>query len=87
MKNKLLTCCVFAGESGHYYCGMRVLTCACCDGLCGPQMGCNCSPCQRLDQDETKRAEIFGRFQKTLPQFKPQLESWTWGPQPSKLSV
>ena len=41
------------GASGHYYCGLRVLTCPCCDGICGPQNGCNCWPCQNLDKVST----------------------------------
>jgi len=42
----------FSGEDGHYYCGMKVLSCLCCDGICGPQHGCNCTPCQKLDEEE-----------------------------------
>ena len=34
------------GETGHYYCGQAVLSCPCCDGICGPNHGCNCLPCQ-----------------------------------------
>ncbi|XP_054270101.1 E3 ubiquitin-protein ligase HERC2 isoform X2 [Macrosteles quadrilineatus] len=61
------------GHSGHYYCGLRVLTCACCDGICGPQRGCNCGPCQQLDQEEVCRTQ----------QHKPQpsqylLDRWEW---------
>ncbi|XP_037077215.1 E3 ubiquitin-protein ligase HERC2-like [Pollicipes pollicipes] len=39
------------GESGHFYCGARSLTCPCCDGICGPGYGCNCEPCQQLDRE------------------------------------
>nr|CAD7427836.1 unnamed protein product [Timema monikensis] len=67
------------GESGHYYCGLRVLTCPCCDGICGPNTGCNCPACQRLDQEEAARTELRGTT--PLPSL-PQIESWTWGPQP-----
>ncbi|KAK7864133.1 hypothetical protein R5R35_007650 [Gryllus longicercus] len=68
------------GETGRYYCGLRVLMCACCDGICGPQTGCNCAPCQRLDREEAARNEA-----KTVspPMSQPQLDSWIWGPQPS----
>ncbi|XP_063244096.1 E3 ubiquitin-protein ligase HERC2 isoform X2 [Bacillus rossius redtenbacheri] len=68
------------GESGHYYCGLRVLTCPCCDGICGPQTGCNCSACQRLDQEEATRVEMKAY---NPPPSQPQIDSWTWGPQPS----
>nr|CAD7262173.1 unnamed protein product [Timema shepardi] len=67
-------------ESGHYYCGLRVLTCPCCDGICGPNTGCNCPACQRLDQEEAARTELRGTT--PLPSL-PQIDSWTWGPQPS----
>lgn len=34
------------GESGKYYCGLRLGTrCACCDGFCGTTSGCNCFEC------------------------------------------
>ncbi|XP_046386640.1 E3 ubiquitin-protein ligase HERC2 isoform X3 [Ischnura elegans] len=69
------------GETGHYYCGMRVLTCPCCDGICGPQTGCNCGPCQRLDQEENARESVDKKG--WPPPSRPQLESWTWGPQPT----
>nr|CAD7453262.1 unnamed protein product [Timema tahoe] len=69
------------GESGHYYCGLRVLTCPCCDGICGPNTGCNCPACQRLDQEEAARTEVRGTT--PLPSL-PQIDSWTWGPQPSE---
>ncbi|XP_068082847.1 E3 ubiquitin-protein ligase HERC2 [Anabrus simplex] len=68
------------GESGHFYCGLRVLTCPCCDGICGPQTGCNCGPCQRLDREEAARAEVK---QSNPPPSQPQLDSWMWGPQPT----
>lgn len=73
---------LFIGESGHYYCGLRVLTCPCCDGICGPQRGCNCGPCQKLDKDEAIRIEI--ETKKPSPS-QPQIESWVWGPQTSNL--
>ncbi|XP_053987984.1 E3 ubiquitin-protein ligase HERC2 isoform X2 [Hylaeus volcanicus] len=68
------------GESGHYYCNMRVLSCLCCDGICGPQQGCNCGPCQKLDEEEAARANAF--VEKTIPA-RHMMESWLWGPQPS----
>ena len=70
------------GENGHYYCGMKVLTCPCCDGICGPQSGCSCGPCQRLDKEEEIR-----RFSKANTVIISSMihQSWTWGRKPSKL--
>ncbi|KAK9747383.1 Regulator of chromosome condensation (RCC1) repeat [Popillia japonica] len=67
------------GELGKYYCGLRVLTCACCDGICGPTNGCNCQPCQKLDAEE----QNIKQDEKRLPSPQFLLDSWTWGPQPS----
>nr|XP_022328228.1 E3 ubiquitin-protein ligase HERC2-like isoform X2 [Crassostrea virginica] len=67
------------GETGKYYCGMKVLTCSCCDGHCGPDNGCNCLPCQKLDQEEEQQH----REDLTYPkQSQPVINSWTWGEQP-----
>jgi len=71
----------FSGEHGHYYCGMRVLSCLCCDGICGPQHGCNCTPCQKLDEEETARTTAM--VEKTMSA-KRIMDSWLWGPQPCK---
>ncbi|XP_078045783.1 E3 ubiquitin-protein ligase HERC2 [Augochlora pura] len=68
------------GESGHYYCNMRVLSCLCCDGICGPQHGCNCGPCQKLDEEEATRTNVLA--EKTTPARR-TMDSWLWGPQPS----
>ncbi|CAH0559020.1 unnamed protein product [Brassicogethes aeneus] len=68
------------GEFGKYYCGQRVLTCTCCDGICGPDSGCNCQPCQKLDAEEASK-----RVQENipLPSMENLLNRWAWGPQPS----
>lgn len=76
---------IISGDGGHYYCGMKVLSCACCDGICGPQMGCNCAPCQKLDEDEIKRSKSANTDEKPAPPFKQQINSWTWGPQPCNI--
>ncbi|CAB0009589.1 unnamed protein product [Nesidiocoris tenuis] len=67
------------GENGVYYCGLRVLNCTCCDGVCGPQRGCNCGPCQQLTLD----APQLQAKAKVTPaqQF---LNSWTWAPEKSE---
>ena len=38
------------GSTGKYYCGQALdVRCTCCNGLCGPTNGCNCSSCMELD--------------------------------------
>ncbi|XP_072748341.1 E3 ubiquitin-protein ligase HERC2 [Anoplolepis gracilipes] len=68
------------GENGHYYCGMRVLSCLCCDGICGPQHGCNCTPCQKLDDEETARTAAMVERTTSARRI---MDSWLWAPQPS----
>lgn len=72
---------MFSGESGHYYCNMKVLSCLCCDGICGPHRGCNCGPCQKLDEEEAARANKL--VEKCMPS-QQVIDSWLWGPQPCK---
>ncbi|XP_052754599.1 probable E3 ubiquitin-protein ligase HERC2 isoform X2 [Galleria mellonella] len=47
------------GDSGKYYCGLRILTCTCCDGLCGPHSGCACAPCSALSAEEELRKALY----------------------------
>ena len=69
------------GETGKYYCGMRLLSCGCCDGTCGPNNGCNCLACQALDREEQEQKnEEAAR----PPPSSYIMDSWTWGPQPGK---
>ncbi|KAJ8985747.1 hypothetical protein NQ317_014400 [Molorchus minor] len=68
------------GEYGKYYCGQQVLTCTCCDGICGPQSGCNCQPCQKLDAEKTLHS--IPQKEK-VPAMESLLERWAWGPQPN----
>jgi len=46
------------GETGKYYCNgnMGSPSCYCCDGYCGPDNGCNCEPCMKLDVTTRKLA-------------------------------
>lgn len=38
------------GRNGKFYCGRRLdFFCRCCDGFCGPDEGCNCRSCMKLD--------------------------------------
>lgn len=67
------------GDTGKYYCGMKLLSCNCCDGHCGPNNGCNCGPCAQLDKEEEERkAEVARKPQPSGP----MIDSWTWGQQP-----
>ncbi|XP_034934449.1 E3 ubiquitin-protein ligase HERC2 [Chelonus insularis] len=66
------------GDSGHYYCNLDVLTCPCCDGICGPQSGCNCVPCQKLDEEEAARTTAL--VEKFVPA-QNTIDSWLWGSQ------
>lgn len=68
------------GETGRYYCGLRVLNCTCCDGVCGPLEGCNCPPCQAVDNEELRRLEVEHN---QPPPSQPQILSWTWREQPT----
>ncbi|XP_025832237.1 E3 ubiquitin-protein ligase HERC2 [Agrilus planipennis] len=68
------------GESGKYYCGLQVLTCTCCDGICGPHFGCNCQPCQKLDLEENDQVKDE-KGTTVTPQSV--LDLWIWGPPPT----
>ena len=60
---------------------MRLLSCGCCDGTCGPNNGCNCLACQALDREEQEQKnEEAAR----PPPSSYIMDSWTWGPQPGK---
>ncbi|CAH2068345.1 unnamed protein product, partial [Iphiclides podalirius] len=50
------------GDSGKYYCGLRILTCTCCDGLCGPHSGCACVACTALSSDEVQRVSLQSKL-------------------------
>lgn len=63
---------------------MKVLTCSCCDGHCGPNNGCNCLPCQKLDQEE---AQQHKEDLSSPKQSQPIINSWTWGDQPGMYLV
>lgn len=72
------------GESGHYYCGSNILSCSCCDGQCGPDVGCNCLSCQKLDQEEREQKE---EEEQQLPAAGTMMDSWIWGDQPSETQL
>ncbi|XP_048005438.1 probable E3 ubiquitin-protein ligase HERC2 [Leguminivora glycinivorella] len=50
------------GDNGKYYCGLRILTCTCCDGLCGPHSGCACGPCSTLSAEEELRIAMLTKL-------------------------
>ena len=68
-----------SGDTGKYYCGMKLLSCNCCDGHCGPNNGCNCGPCAQLDREEEERKVEMAHKPKPSG---PVIDSWTWGQQP-----
>ena len=68
------------GETGKFYCGRRILKCTCCNGHCGPNNGCNCEPCQKLDQEDREQKE---EDERAPPAAGPLMDSWTWGDQPT----
>ncbi|XP_074649618.1 E3 ubiquitin-protein ligase HERC2-like [Tubulanus polymorphus] len=67
------------GDNGKYYCGVMFLSCTCCNGICGPSSGCNCTACQELDKEEQHQKDVDI---KTPLSSKTLMESWTWGQQP-----
>lgn len=68
------------GETGKFYCGRCILKCTCCEGQCGPDKGCNCEPCQKLDQEDREQKE---EEERAPPAAGPLIDSWTWGEQPN----
>ena len=67
-------------ETGKFYCGLSILKCTCCAGNCGPDNGCNCEACQKLDQEEREQKE---EDERAPPSAGPLMDLWTWGDQPS----
>lgn len=68
------------GETGKFYCGRHILKCSCCDGNCGPNNGCNCESCQKLDQEDREQKE---EDERAPPAAGPLMDVWTWGDQPN----
>lgn len=66
---------IFVGETGKYYCGRRLVSCQCCDGVCGPTIGCNCASCAQLDlEDKNHYTSSVGRSKSS----QHIINSWTW---------
>ncbi|KAF7995498.1 hypothetical protein HCN44_006605 [Aphidius gifuensis] len=68
-------------QNGHYYCHHLALTCLCCDGICGPSSGCNCLPCQKLDEEEATRMSLADKSQ--LIPAQTIIDRWLWEDKPS----
>lgn len=73
-------------DGKHYFCGVQKLTCSCCTGYCSPNSNCNCLSCQKLDAEEpaVKKGQNYEKQQSSTTPSEQILESWLWGPTPSK---
>ncbi len=69
------------GETGKYYCGKPMESkCECCDGNCGPNNGCNCGACMKLDVDMWKLPEGFlVNREGVVSQFQPGSKKYSCG--------
>jgi len=61
---------LFPGENSKHYCGKRVLTCHCCNGVC-EEPGCNCTACAQLD---VSQEEVMSQHKHS----EQVISSWTW---------
>ncbi|KAJ2946601.1 hypothetical protein O0L34_g12657 [Tuta absoluta] len=76
------------GDSGKYYCGLRILTCTCCDGLCGPHSGCACGPCSALSAEEELRVAIQSKLVPPPPSIQVIDDlKWKQDPGPESLKI
>lgn len=67
-------------ENGKFYCGQSVLSCECCDVICGPNGGCNCNSCQTLQIYETEKE----KDKQHCPPLLHPPKSWFWKDEISK---
>ena len=70
----------YLSSNGHYYCGQEVLSCSCCNAICGPSSGCNCQSCQEIEK-ELKENKDASSASLSSPQ--EQVQAWTWGTSPT----
>ena len=61
-------------ENGKYYCGQPVLSCECCDIVCGPTQGCNCDSCRAIQKHELER----DKDRRDCPPLLHPPKSWFW---------
>ena len=62
-------------SNGKFYCRQPVVSCDCCDNICGPNQGCNCTACQELEKTEREKGNVN---QMCLPFLHPPC-CWSWG--------
>ena len=67
-------------DNGKFYCGQPVLSCECCDIICGPCQGCNCDSCQALQTYETEK----DKDKRDCPPLLHPPKSWFWKEEISK---
>lgn len=83
----------YVAANGRHYCGQAKLLCSCCTGYCRPMSDCNCPPCHQLDMEEplpgsskkSMAAAVAAAAAANVPSDS-ILDSWLWGPIPSKLN-
>lgn len=54
----------------------------CSEDNCGPEYGCNCGPCQKLDQEEQEEKEKEAKRPKVV---SAMIDSWIWGSPPGNV--
>lgn len=76
-------------SDGKYYCGRKVLSCSCCEGVCGPNSSCVCDACQIIPGSLELAEDIQNHHEKVndnTSTSESYFESWMWGPIPGKLA-
>ena len=61
-------------ENGRYYCGQPVLSCECCDSVCGPTQGCNCDSCKATQKHQMEK----DKDKRNCPPLLHPPKSWFW---------
>lgn len=75
----------YIGNNGRHYCGGEKLLCSCCTGYCRPMADCNCTACLQLDHEEPTTKKSTNIASNNTPISSDSiLDSWLWGPIPSK---
>lgn len=73
-------------SDGKYYCGGKVLTCSCCEGVCGPTSSCVCDACQlvpaSLELGDDVLQNHHEKINDNTATSESCFESWMWGPIP-----
>lgn len=80
----------YVNNVGKHYCGVLDISCLCsndgsnCTGICRPDTECNCDACHQLDEETTKKSSTGGNRGPSEQSSDAILDSWLWGPIPSK---